>query len=178
MSNQINLIPHKRTSIFNRSTLLYFLQLIAGVSLCVVVVCSVVLFVLSKSGKLLILQQQDRTVTTNLTFLQEKIVKFLLIRDRLQEISPLINHKSTIDAVLGTILDGLPSTLSVNSFALTKKSISLNVSSASLSEINTFLDYMLDKVNNKQVFKKVTIVGLTDDAAGGKYLLSLDIIAL
>ena len=178
MSDQINLISHKRKKFFHRDSLLDFVQFLARASLITVIISAVGLYILNSSGRLPFLQQQDRTITTNLSLVQQKIIKFLLIRDRLQSINPLLQNKSKVDTLITAFSQGLPASVTVDTFSLTKNNMSLTVSSSSLSSLGTFLDFMLEKVSKKELFKKITITRFTSDGTNGIYILSLAVVPL
>src|SRR6266480_8099032 len=118
MSNQINLISRKREKLFNRDFLLRFTEFLARTLLLLIIVFSIGLFILNKSGRLPVLQQQDHSITTNLSLVQQKIIKFLLIKNRLEEINPLMQNRSKIETLAVTVSQGIPSTIAVDSFSL------------------------------------------------------------
>lgn len=173
MSDRINLLSRKKRRMLNRESLLYFTQMSARIILAITILSAIVVFILNRSGNLPLLQQQDKTISSNLTFLQQKIIKFLLIRERLGNISPILSKKSSINDILFQISASLPSGVSLDAFTLDKTNITLAVSSSSLSSLNDFLDAMLVKVNQKQLFKKITVTSLSSDNVSGNYSLTL-----
>src|SRR5260221_12939748 len=112
MSDQINLYIHKRKKIFNKESILHLLQFFSKIFLAATIISSIILFILNRSGKLPLLEQQDRTISSNLSYVQQKIIKFLLIRERLVNIGPLLNKKSDIVTMLSEISTAIPSGVS------------------------------------------------------------------
>lgn len=176
MNKQINLVSHKKKKLLNRDRLLRLVVFLSRISMAMVVLSAIGLFVLNRSATLPILEQQDKTITSNLSFVQQKIIKFLLIRERLQDINPLINNGSTLTTTLTDISNELPSNVSLTSVSLRDKKLSLVVSSPSLTAIGTLLDYFIMQVNKKNIYKTVTISNFTADSNSGKYTLNLDIL--
>ncbi len=175
MNRQINLVSHKKKNVFNRDRLLHGAQYISRFSIVFVVVSAIGLFIVNRSGTLPILEQQDKTFTTNLTYVQQKIIKFLLIRERLHNVDPLLNNGSRIDTILTQISSALPNGVNLDNLSLSDKKFSLTISSASLTSLSTFLDFAINKVNQKDVFKTITISNFSADAGAGKYSVNLDI---
>lgn len=173
MSDHINLLSHKRKSFFNKESIILLLQFLAKMCLVVTIISSIVLFILNNSGKLPLLEQQGKTISTNLSLEQQKIIKFLLIRERVQNITPLLGKKSQIDTLLSQISSSLPNDASMDSFTLSQKTITIVVSSSSLISINSFLDFAIEKVNQKQLFKKITVTSLSIEGGGNKYRLAV-----
>src|SRR5438067_13920938 len=131
MSDQINLYTHKRKKILNKESFLHVLRFFSKIFLAATIISSIVLFILNSSGKLPLLEQQDRTISSNLSYVQQKIIKFLLIRERLENIGPLLSKKSNIGTILSDVSTALPSGVSVNSFAYNQNIIQITLSSSS-----------------------------------------------
>lgn len=175
MSKSINLLPNKNKKGIEDDGVLVILRRLSIFALVAVVFCSLILFALNYDTTLPSLRRQENTDLTNLSLLHSKTGKVLFIKERLQNISTIMNSRSTYDSLLNQINTMLPGDITVGSFDISKKTMTLVLSSHSLASLSNLLDTMTDMVNNKQTFKTLAIDDLVADGASGKYSLSVKV---
>lgn len=178
MSKEVNLISSRRKEeslSFRHATKI---KRISYVMLGICVLISIALFGLNSTSELGSLTSKESTLSQTLLSSKKKIIKIGLIRDRLSSISSLGNSQSSYNDVITSVSHALTSDSSFDSFELTKKNLTIIVSSSSLLSINSFLDFVIEKLNKKELFQKVTVSSLIGDIQTGKYILNMDITLL
>lgn len=178
MNKEINLVASKRNQSAAQQRALQITQIIAVIAMVIVSSLSILFFFLNQNSSLSRLKQQEQTLISTITFLHPKIAQYLIVKERLQAIDKVLSTRTSFDTVIGQIIQALPQSLTVSSFALNQKTISLTLLTPSLKDAETFINTMTDKVNNKQLFKKLTIDNVIADEKSGKYTVLIDAIPL
>lgn len=174
MSKEINLIYSKKKSKISQERLIKLVNRVAYIIVAITALSAGGIYFLNQSVPLAALQKQESTITQNLTLSQQKILKLMLIKDRLSQINTITNQRKNFDETIATIISSLPEGVSVNTFALNTKAIDITVSSHSLVAINQFLDFSINKLNSKELFSKLTVNGLVADTKSQTYSLLLE----
>lgn len=174
MNNEVNLIANRKKSAAEQDKIIKGLNIAAFVSLGIVVICAVILFFLNQSANFSDLSQKEKATLAGLALSDKKIAKYLVVQARLKEISTILNSRTSYDKTISDIAAGIPSELEVNSFSLNKQDVAIVVSSSSLQAVNTFLSYMVDMLNNKKIFRSISLNGVSADPKNNKYTLVLD----
>ncbi len=174
MSKEINLIYSKKKNRISQERLIKIVHRIAYACVGITALFAGGIYYLNQSVPLPALQKQEATITQNLTLSQQKILKLMLIKDRLTQINTIMNQRKNLDETIATIISALPQGVSVNSFALSTGKIDITVSSHSLLAINQFIDFSINKLNNKELFSTLTINGIVADAKSQTYSLILE----
>lgn len=172
MSKDINLITYKIKVHPFYAKLVHIGNRIAMIFLGCIVVCAVVFYYLNTHSDLILLTYKEKVVYDNLSTLQKKIVKLLLIRNRLYDVNKELATRVFSDDRLTNLLAILPQDTHVDSLNIDKKSVNLTLSSLYLTTIETFFSNITEKVHNKEI-KKVVIDTVNDDQISKKYILSL-----
>ena len=156
----------------------YFARLIAGVLLCIVVILSLILFFLKTHYSSDLLTQEQSVVVRDSAALQPKAAKLNLLEKRLFDIASIINARIPTDTLLHTFLDILPNDTSMDSISISKNSIALVVSSASLVSLNTYLNSLVTLSEQKHIINTLLLDNLSENQGEGKYSMSLKITLL
>jgi hypothetical protein len=173
MNNEVNLIANKKKSSAEKEKIIKIVSFSAYISLGVIIICAVVLFLLNQDPGFTELSKKEKATVAALSLQNQKIAKFLVIKSRLKEITGIINSRTSYDATISTLAQGMPSGISVDAFALTKQEVSMVVSSSSLTAINTYLSFMVDLLNSKKILKSISLNGVTADPKNNRYTLIL-----
>ena len=173
MPTDINLLIQKRSGFFSEERLLLFSRAAAVVLVVLVLSLSTLFFVLSRDPSIAKVKADESSTIAQLTILQSKTAKYLIVVDRINRIKTITKTKSTFDSNISTFLDQIPSGVSVANFALDKSSLSLSLSAADVSLLGTAVNNFTNLVSSKKTLKNLIIQGLVSDEKGGKYVLTL-----
>lgn len=178
--NEINLISKKREAILRSKGIVKIFRAAAMVSLFLVFISSVGIFLLKLNSPLPALKREETALLSSLSSLKQRMAKFIILNDRLKNISSILSKRSDFDKKLDALvkIDDLTGTLQnirITSLDMGKKNISVTISSESLYSINVFIDNLVAMSSNKQVFKIITLENVTADQKSGRYFSSIDI---
>ncbi len=173
MNEDINLISNKRKEALRRERSIKISQRAAIFSLIFVIALSASLFFIIQNTQLGGLSQKEKNDTQTLSFLQQKILKLFYIDERLKGVESLIKSRSSLENTISQIIQGMPSNATVDSFGLNKQNLSITISASSLTPLNQFLNFLMDKAAKKEVVSKITISSITVDPKYQKYVLSV-----
>ena len=172
MNNNINLILSKEGQSLKKKKKIKLLNTIALGLLLVVAVSSVVLFLLNTLNPLSSIKKDQLATINNITFLNERSGKLVIVNDRLKNISEINNKRKKFSSTLDYLIGQLGN-LKINFLELDNKSISFSVSSKPLLEENQFLQKLIEKSSKKEMMKDLIIDSLTVNEKTGLYILSL-----
>lgn len=171
--SSINLVSGKTLQLEKEIKRLRMFRYAALASLIIVALVSVVVFVVNIALPIQSVKKDEQTTLTNISFLHKKLVEYSLIKDRIGNISAIIqmrkNYYSPANAVLGKI----PVGVTVNSLKIESGSMTISVSADSLIPINQFIDSMVSLGQNGRVVKNLIIQSLSLNGTSGTYALSL-----
>lgn len=173
MNEDINLVPGKRKIALEQKKIVVRLRLFSIILLAITAFSSITLFLLKLQSPLPSLQREKNTLLTNLTLLSQKSAKLLLMKNRLKETAIIEKKRQHLDEIIGSVIEGVPADVSLNSLNIDIKSVSITASSNSLSSINIFLDRLVDKVVKGKIFNKIALDSLSLDSKGSRYILAL-----
>ena len=175
MSIEINLIHGSKS---RKNTLLNKIAAIRVFSLSflfIVSFSSIVLFMLIALSPLPSLQQREKEEAKTLSLFNEKIVKVLLTKERVNHITTVLNTRPVYAETLQKMTAQVPGDIVVDSVKVVGSKIEMNVSSGTLVNLDMFQANMLQLNKKEKRFKKIILTGLTLDADTGKYILSLEL---
>ncbi len=178
MNKDINLVSSKRRGSADAERSLKITKIIAFISLACVASISLLFFFLDKNSSLPTLKTQETNLIANMTYLHPKIAQYLILKERLQSIDTIISGRTSYEDSISQIIKALPSSVVVASFSFNQKAVSLTLVTPSLQDANSFIDAMISKVNNRQLFRKMTIDNIIADEKSGKYTVLIDAIPL
>lgn len=173
MATDINLLPHKNRSAFSQEQVLAYSKVGAIASCIITVSLAIILFLLNRDPSLAQIHAQQQTLLTQLNLLHTKTAKDLIIQDRVKRITKTLQSRKTLEKTISEVQKQLPSGVTVVSFVLDGKTLAITVTAPSLSPLGTFMDNLSKDVQNKKLFKKLTIQGVISDEKTGNFLLSM-----
>lgn len=172
--SDINLFK-KNTGRSKEAKILKILRIISIGSLFVVTISSIALFFINSTQPTNDLKKQQENLTVSLSSYKQKISEFVMINDRIKNITDIISHRSTFDGTIDLISKQAPKEVKINDYSIDSKKISLNAFSTSVLATNTFFDNLVKLVEDKNKLKKVTLNGLVVDGKSGNYSFALNI---
>ena len=173
MSTEINLLPQKTKSRISQEQLLAYTKIGALVVCILTASFAIMLFLLNRDTTLTQIQSQQQTVLAQLNLLHNKTAKNLIIADRVARIKKILSSRKALEKDIADIQEQLPGGISVNTFTLDDKKLSITVSGASLAPMGAFIESLTNDVQNKKIIQKFTIEGIISDEKTGDYLLSI-----
>lgn len=174
MDNDINLISDRKKYASSKARQVARFRIAAGIALGIVVLSAFILFLLNRLSGIDSLLQQEQEDTAKVASKQKIVGKLLLVESRLNDINSILASRSSPDIFIQKIIAGMPSGVNIDSFSLTKKKVSLTVTSSSLIFLDQFTTDLLTKAYNKELFKTFTINSVIADPVNQKYILSFD----
>lgn len=171
--NEINLLRRGESEIKKPQKLERILRLTSVILLSVVGLSSVTLFILNTTSPLSSLEKEESTLLSQLTAYQNQFNKYLIIQDRLKNISGILSKRTSYTVKINTLLQKVPQNVVVGSLSIDGNNVQMSVSSNSLSAINIFIDNTVELATDKKMFKRLTMNGLSFDVERGQYLLTL-----
>lgn len=120
------------------------------------------------------LQAQEQDLQGRLARLDSKRGKFLIVSDRIKNISSILSGRIDYFQKIDTIVNQLPTDIAISSFSIDKANLQMTVRSSSLTSLNTFIDRLLELTGEKKIFTKVILNSLSLDTKTNKYSLSIE----
>lgn len=174
MSNNINLVSSKTEQLERELKRLKALKIIAVASLAVVALISILLFVITLTLPVSSVKKDQEQTLSSISSLHEKLVKYSLINDRLNNIASLIKSRKNYVLLVNTVLNKLPADLAVDSMTIEGKTFTLVISGASLTPIDKFIEDITVLGDEEKIIKNLVVQGLLVNAESGKYTLTLE----
>ena len=173
MPTDINLLIQKQRGFFSQERLLLFSRVGAVVSVVLVLSLSVLFFLLSRDPTFARYRADQSQTLAQLTLLQSKTAKYLLILDRIEKIKVIEKSMPNFSTTIATVVDQIPSGGTITNFVIDNNSLTLSVSSPDLSVLGKTVDNFMSLIASKKVLKTLTVQGLVSDEKSGLYVLSL-----
>lgn len=173
MNKEINLVVGKKKEVIQRETQLKVTRFLAIASLVVVISLSVGVFLINQLSGIQGSLQKEKDATQNISFFQKKIGTLLLTENRMKDIDTLIKNQSHLDVTIKGLMDGIPDDVRIDSLTMTRKDMTMTLVSSNLESINSFLDFIVSKVNNNQLLSKLTVNNIIADTTLQKYIVSI-----
>ncbi len=173
--SDINLLRKKAQNSKSSERTLRVLRRTSFIFLFLTAISSIGLFLLNFTSPTSSLQREESKLTSSIAVYQDKAIKFLVINERVKNISTVIAKRKSYWKNIGGVINSLPSNVGVDSLSVNNNKISIVSSSESLLAINTFLDNLTSFSLKKQFFGKVSLTDLTFDTERKQYRASLDL---
>lgn len=174
MSNDINLVSSKSHQFQKELKRLKILKITAVGFLALIVLTSLTLFLLTITLPTSSIKKEQEQTLSNISTLHEKLVKYTLINDRVNNIASIVKSRKNYAKTANVILSKLPTDLIVESINIEEGALSLVISGPSLTAINTYLDDVIELGDKEDTIKNLVIQGLTANASSGKYTLTIE----
>ncbi len=173
MNEGINLLKGGKTKRFKEEKRLALFQIIAVVSLLFVAVFSALLFYLNANSPLTVVVKEENQQKKLMGQLQDTAAKIFITENRVKDIAVIIDKRELLDTVLGDIGQAVPENVDVKSLVMDGKNFSITISSFSLSTLDSMLTSLVSLADNKKIFTKITLEGLSIDPKENTYIVSL-----
>jgi len=173
MNKEINLLSGERKKAIHEHQTPRRAKIIAIIFLTVVVILSLVSFYLNKRSQVVTLDQQNRIDLAQVSLSQQKIISLFLVEDRIHKIDDIQKTHSSFSKILSDITVSLPADVSINSFSINQKKLSVTYSSPSLLSLQTVISSAEDMLK-KKFFKQITVNGLIAEPKAAAYILVID----
>lgn len=172
--SDINLLK-KNTGGSKEVKILKILRTTSIISLFIVCVSSISLFIINSTQPVNDLKKEEVSLTAELSSYKQKMGKFMLINNRIKNISDIISHRSNFEKTIDLVSKQAPQEVQINNYSIDSKKINLSAASTSVLATNTFFDNLVKLVKDKNKLKRVTLNNLSVDGKSGDYSFSLNI---
>ena len=162
MSEGINLLLDKNKNAHKNKEIIKALRITSVISLFLVAFFSILVFLLKLQSPLTNLQNEEQDTLSKISVLHPKAARLFLASDKR----------------IAIILKAIPNDVSLSTFNIDNKNVSIVATSSSLSSIGQMLDNLVAMVGSKELFNKINLQGLTVDGANGSYRISIEAILL
>lgn len=173
MNNSINLILPKDKEFVRRQKKGKVLNGIAIVFPILIGIVSLVVFLITQAiNPTAIRKQQDETVN-EIAKLQDKKIKFFIVKDRLQNIDGILKKRINFAENINNLLSKAISGVSLVDLDINSKQVALTLSSPSLKSLDEFINSLILMVEKKDTIRSLKLESLTFNEKENEYLISL-----
>ncbi|MBI4078681.1 MAG: hypothetical protein HY429_00045 [Candidatus Levybacteria bacterium] len=169
--HEINLLSHKRETRSKR--VVTILRVTSIASLVIVFLSSLILFLVQLQSPLGSLQKEEESLLLRLEQSKEKIEKFIVMQDRLKNISPILKKRSLLYESIDFITRQISPGVSMTTFSISKDILNVGLYSQSVLAANTFFNKIQESVEKKQVLTKATLDNFVVDKEKSAYIFSI-----
>lgn len=173
MNDSINLLRGKNTKKYREEKILRIIKIISVVFLCVVGVISGILFFMQTNVPIEAVRAEELSQRKLLDQYQEAANKLFISRSRIKDITAIVDKRELLDTVLGDLRQGIPENVNIETLSLDGKNFSLTINSSSLTPLETVIASLIALTENKKIFTKITLEGLSVDPEEDEYTMSL-----
>ena len=173
MNESINLVENRNQQLEKEQKVLKFIRAIAVCLLVTIALISILAFIISSQIPLLAIKQDESSTMSQIAALHNKLATYYLIKNRISNISLLLNQRKDYTKVTSEIFSKISSDTSVDGLNLEKKAITLNVSSNSLLSINKLINDMIDLSDQKKLIANVKLESLSLNVQSQTYSIAL-----
>ena len=171
-NTDINLLRAKDEGVLKEEGKVRRIWFLAIVFFLATLISLIVSVVMSKSAATSVASQgTDLLQKASSLHLREE--KMLILTDRLRGVSDILKLRVPYGKTIGAILGKLPQGVSIEKFDIDKNTFLMIVSSSNLAALNTLVEGFTAMAKNKEIIKTLTLVSLTGDPKGGRYLATL-----
>lgn len=172
-STDINLVSGKAYQLEKELKRLKILRITAVASLVSVSLISVLLFLITILLPISSVKKDQEKTLSSIALLREKLTKYSLINDRIKNISEINLKRKNYSIITNSLIDKVPSGLTVDILTIEDATISISVSGVSLIPTNEYIDTVIVMGDKKQGIKNLTVESLVLNNNTGKYILTL-----
>lgn len=177
MSNDINLLVKKDKKLLKEQNKLKVFRLIAVGLLVVLLLISASVFLLNQqlSSASSEIEKDRESVLTELKPFSEKEAKIIIVNNRIENISKVLNKRVDVYKIINTLLGQSPEGILIDSLEFTEKKISVKVSSGSLESVDGFINNLVDMAKRKEIIRVLTLDSLDMTELARTYRVSISI---
>lgn len=173
MDKNINLVTGKSFDLEKQLKRIRILRVLSILSLVLVLSISLILFLITFFLPISSVKQDEQQTLSNISVLHKKLVSYFLIKDRIDNISEIIDSRKNYGVVSAAILQKVPQELNVETLSIDDKTLTLVVTGTSLTSMNQVIDDLIAMSNTKKLITNLLIENLVLNTQAGKYSLSL-----
>ncbi len=172
MSIDINLV-NKKTSESVKDLRLKKVKTISFAVLIAVAVSSVLLFLINLRFSVNYVKGQQNKIIEALSAYDETTSKIFILHQRVEDLSTIISERKKYHDKTELIFKNFPTGISIEEYEIDESGVILGVSSNSLLELDTFLNYLLDLTKTKKITSiRMTELASSDDGYSMKLVLN------
>ncbi len=175
MSDDINLIPkQKKESAVAKKNVSTF-RIVATIFVVVIAVLSVGVFLLRITSPLNSLKKQENDLLSSLVAMKDKTVEYSLLSNKIKDISDIVTGRPDLQDAIETLQEQIPADIVIGSVSIdsTGKTFKVDLSTGSLTSVDTLLNNMEVLTAKKSLVKKVVLDGFVSNPVSGSYTFSL-----
>lgn len=173
MSNEINLLGTQGKQGTRPKKIIKAIQIASVICMIAVAVTTTVLFIMQSQAELPYLQNEENALSSKLKSMQDKIDGYLVIKERLGNISSIVTQRSAFDVLIVDVIQSVSQEVHIDTFAINVKSVRITLSSHSLLELGRSMDNLVTLTNSKKQFKKITMTAFSFDSSQAIYVSSI-----
>ena len=172
MNSSINLVSIKNDEVEKEERRLKIVRIIAAACLIIVALFSVLIFVINFTLPLEAVKKNQQLELSNISSMHQKLAKYVLLNDRISNISDLISKRKNYASLINSVYSKLPQGLSVEALDVETQQLSLGISGSSLLQLNDFINNLILLKDKDKIIKNINIQSLTFRPVDGTYLLT------
>lgn len=170
--NDINLIAKKKEIYQRTKEKVKVFKIISIIFLFLVLALSISIFLLKLNSPITSLKREEKMLPSNAGEIKQKIAKIDILNERLSRITDVLANRPDFQSVINYTIEN-SSNITMDSVSISKKNLSINLSSSSLNSLNMFINKMVELSSEKKIFGKIIMGGLTLDQKSQIYSVSL-----
>lgn len=172
MSKNINFLTIRNREKVKKKKGVKAIRITAVFSLIAILCLSVLVYYLNRRIYPQALKNERDSLLKSISSLHNKEAKYAILANRVENILELLNKRVDYSKHIAKFSEKIPSGITVDTFKIDKKTITLTISSPSLKSIDEFINGLI--VLGKE--KEITVLlldSLSMSEASGAYLVSL-----
>lgn len=140
----------------------------------IVAALSVIFFILIATSPLQQLKHDKYVAIQKLGRYHQDIAKLLILEERADSIKTILASRPSITMINQDLQKRLPDTVSIKTLSIKGKKITITATSPSLTQVNTFMNNLIDGTKQKKI-SKVAVQDLSVEEAHGQFLIILEV---
>lgn len=150
MSIDINLV-NKQTSEGSRDIRLKKIKIISFAVLIIVASLSVILFLINLRFSVNYVQNQQNRIIQELSAYDKTTSKLFVLNQRLSDINSIKKERKQYQEKTDLLFKKIPGGVKIQDYTIDESGASMNLTSASLLDLDTFLNYLLGLSKSKKI---------------------------
>jgi Tfp pilus assembly protein PilN len=173
MSTDINLLLRTDEESLKQKKRIKILNFIAIGSLIGVGLISLGIFILIQIVNPASVKKEQQNVLIKISQLQDRQSKLFVLNNRIENIGNILKIRRNISKTMSELLTKIPADVSVSSFIIDDKSVTVRGESKSLSPIAELISNLSDMVYKKEIIKSLTLNSLALNTSGNAFEVTI-----
>ena len=174
MNNDINLLSDINKALEREQRSAKILKIVGLISLIFVGLSSLAVFILGNQFSISSIEAEQKSVLQKISALNKKEAKVFIINNRLKSISDILSKRKDYYRITNSVLQAIPSGISVDKLTVDDKKISLMASSDSLLSLNTLISKLIEMAKRKEIITSLTLNSLSLNQKTSRYSVFFD----